>query len=192
MKSQILLKLNHWLLERYQAGERAVLIVDEAQNLSQHMLEEIRLLTNLETSTAKLLQIVLVGQPELEHKLNQPELRQLRQRITLRAKTYPLTLEETHQYIAERLRVAGNRGEEIFTADAVEVLHRYACGIPRVINLVSEHAMITAFAEGQKPIPWETIEESARDFGLHEVSPIAEVLKPSASNREPSLLDSTA
>ena len=192
MKSQILLKLNHWLLERYQAGERAVLIVDEAQNLSQHMLEEIRLLTNLETSTAKLLQIVLVGQPELEYKLNQPELRQLRQRITLRAKTCPLTLEETHQYIVERLRIAGNRGEEIFTAGAVEVLHRYACGIPRVINLVSEHAMITAFAEGQKPISWETIEESARDFGLHEVSPIAEVLRPLASSRERSLLDSTA
>ena len=87
MKSQVLLKLNQWLLERYQAGERAVLVVDEAQNLSEQMLEEIRLLTNLETSTEKLLQIVLAGQPELERKLNQPQLRQLRQRITLRAKT---------------------------------------------------------------------------------------------------------
>ncbi len=88
-KGQMLMKLNQWLLERYQAGERAVLIVDEAQNLSPQMLEEIRLLTNLETSTEKLLQIVLAGQPELEQKLNQPQLRQLRQRITLRAKDAP-------------------------------------------------------------------------------------------------------
>ncbi len=96
-KGQMLLKLNQWLLDRYQAGERAVLVVDEAQNLSPQMLEEIRLLTNLETSTEKLLQIVLAGQPELEQKLNQPQLRQLRQRITLRAKTRQLTLEETQR-----------------------------------------------------------------------------------------------
>jgi general secretion pathway protein A len=192
MKSQVLLKLNTWLLERYQAGERAVLIVDEAQNLSEQMLEEIRLLTNLETATAKLLQIVLVGQPELEQKLNQPELRQLRQRITLRAKTSPLTIEETHRYIAERLRVAGSRGEEIFTPVAVETLHRYACGIPRVINLVAEHAMISAFAEGQKSISWETVEEAAREFSLHEISPVAEGLRIVGANRERSLLDSTA
>jgi type II secretory pathway predicted ATPase ExeA len=95
LKSQMLLKLNQWLLERYQAHETAVLIVDEAQNLSTQVLEEIRLLTNLETATDKLLQIVLSGQPELEMKLNQPSLRQLRQRITLRCKTHPLTLEAT-------------------------------------------------------------------------------------------------
>jgi general secretion pathway protein A len=92
-KSQILLRLYNWLLDRYRAGETAVLIVDEAQNLSDEVLEEIRLLTNLETFTEKLLQIVLVGQPELELKLRQPHLRQLRQRLTLRAKTHPLTLD---------------------------------------------------------------------------------------------------
>ena len=113
-KGQMLLKLNQWLLERYQAGERAVLIVDEAQNLSPQMLEEIRLLTNLETSTEKLLQIVLAGQPELEQKLNQPQLRQLRQRITLRAKTRQLTLEETQGYIQERLRIAGGGKSRYF------------------------------------------------------------------------------
>ena len=112
----MLMKLNQWLLERYQAGERAVLIVDEAQNLSPQMLEEIRLLTNLETSTEKLLQIVLAGQPELEQKLNQPELRQLRQRITLRAKTRQLTLEETRGYIQERLRIAGAENPDIFSS----------------------------------------------------------------------------
>jgi type II secretory pathway predicted ATPase ExeA len=95
LKSQVLVRLNHWLLERYRAGETATLIIDEAQNLSMDVLEEIRLLTNLETSTEKLLQIVLSGQPELEQKISQPQLRQLRQRIMLRCKTVPLTLEQT-------------------------------------------------------------------------------------------------
>src|SRR6202043_662978 len=131
MKSQVLMKLNQWLLERYQAGERAVLIVDEAQNLSPQMLEEIRLLTNLETTTEKLLQIILSGQPELEQKLNQPELRQLRQRITLRAKTRQLTPEETRGYIQERLRIAGGENTELFSPEAIAAVHRYARGIPR-------------------------------------------------------------
>src|SRR5689334_20563525 len=106
-KSQQLMKLNHWLLERYRAGETAVLIVDEAQNLTFPVLEEIRLLTNLETSTEKLLQIVLSGQPELEEKLKLPQLRQLRQRIMIRCKTSHLTKEETHDYILERLKIGG-------------------------------------------------------------------------------------
>src|SRR6202049_2930454 len=132
LKSQVLIKLNQWLLERYQAGERAVLIVDEAQNLSPQMLEEIRLLTNLETSTEKLLQIVLAGQPELEGKLNQPQMRQLRQRITLRARTCPLTLEDTQGYIQERMRIAGAENPDIFSPAAVAAIHRFARGIPRV------------------------------------------------------------
>src|ERR1700692_43478 len=117
-KGQMLMRLNQWLLERYQAGERAVLIVDEAQNLSPQMLEEVRLLTNLETSTEKLLQVVLAGQPELEEKLNHREFRQLRQRIALRAKTLPLTLDETRGYILERLHIAGSSEEEIFSPPA--------------------------------------------------------------------------
>jgi general secretion pathway protein A len=179
MKSQVLLKLNQWLLDRYQAGQRAVLIVDEAQNLSPQMLEEIRLLTNLETSTEKLLQIVLAGQPELEYKLNQPQLRQLRQRITLRSKTHPLTLEETQGYIAERLRIAGGgRDEQIFTVEAVEAIHRYAGGIQRVTNLLSEHALISAYANQRKPVPAEIVEEVARDFELDRISPIAQAVSP--------------
>jgi general secretion pathway protein A len=117
-KSQQLMRLNQWLLDRYRAGETAVLIVDEAQNLTYPVLEEIRLLTNLETSTEKLLQIVLSGQPELEEKLKLPELRQLRQRIMLRCKTGPLSKEQTHDYIAERLRIAGASGELIFSPNA--------------------------------------------------------------------------
>ena len=115
-RSHVLFKLHQWLLDRYQAGEQTVLVVDEAQILSRQTLEEIRLLTNLETSTEKLLQIVLAGQPEIEQKLNQRELRQLRQRIALRAKTLPLTPEETRGYILERLRIAGSNGEEIFSS----------------------------------------------------------------------------
>ena len=152
MKSRALMSLNHWLLEQYQRGNRAVLIVDEAQNLSADMLEEIRLLTNLETSTEKLLQIVLAGQPELEEKLSDPQLRQLRQRITLWAKTRPLTLLETHGYIKERLRIAGSTGEEIFSPTAIEVVHRHARGIPRLINLLCEHALISAFVEHSKTV----------------------------------------
>src|SRR5260370_3461946 len=106
LKSRALMKLNQWLLEQYQSGNRVVLIVDEAQNLSPEMLEEIRLLTNLETTTAKLLHIVLAGQPELEDNLNDPHLRQLRQRITLWTKTSPLTLLETQGYTNHRLRIA--------------------------------------------------------------------------------------
>ena len=177
-KGQMLLKLNQWLLDRYQAGERAVLVVDEAQNLSPQMLEEIRLLTNLETSTEKLLQIVLAGQPELEQKLNQPQLRQLRQRITLRAKTRQLTLEETQGYIQERMRIAGAENPDIFSPEAVAAVHRYARGIPRVTNLLCEHALVSSFADQKNPVPAEIVEEVARDFDLHIVDPLAQTPPP--------------
>ncbi|MGA9882420.1 MAG: AAA family ATPase [Candidatus Acidiferrales bacterium] len=172
-KSQIVLRLNQWLLERYRAGETAVLIVDEAQNLSSEVLEEIRLLTNLETSTEKLLQIVLTGQPELEEKLKAPQVRQLRQRITLRCRTAPLTLEETFGYIAERLRIAGANCEPIFSKEAIEMVHTYSCGIPRVVNLLCEHSMINAYVDSLRPVPAHLVEEVAREFQLDEISPIA-------------------
>ncbi len=167
-KSQILLRLYNWLLDRYRAGETAVLIVDEAQNLSDEVLEEIRLLTNLETFTEKLLQIVLVGQPELEQKLRQPHLRQLRQRLTLRAKTHALTLEETHAYIVQRLRIAGCNGRTIFSPPSMDAIHRYAGGIPRVINLLCEHALVSAFVDQQPLIYPEVVDAVARDFDMNE------------------------
>ncbi len=172
-KSQIVLRLNQWLLERYRAGETAVLIVDEAQNLSPDVLEEIRLLTNLETSTEKLLQIVLTGQPELEEKLKAPQVRQLRQRITLRCHTAALTLEETFGYIAERLRIAGANCEPIFSKEAIEMVHGYSCGIPRVVNLLCEHSMINAYVDSVRPVPANLVEEVAREFQLDEIAPIA-------------------
>jgi general secretion pathway protein A len=183
-KSQILLRLYNWLLDRYRTGETAVLIVDEAQNLSEEVLEEIRMLTNLETFTEKLLQIVLVGQPELEQKLKQPQLRQLRQRLTLRAKTHPLTADETKAYIQQRLRIAGSNGQEIFEPEAIAAIHQHATGIPRVINLLCEHCLVSAFVDQQKIIGPAVVEAVARDFDLgdNHSSAILTTPNPSPAN----------
>jgi len=172
-KSDMLLQLNQWLLSRYRAGETAALIVDEAQNLSTELLEEIRLLTNLETSSEKLLQIVLAGQPELDVQLRQSHLRQLRQRIMFRCRTFPLSQEDMQLYIQERVRVAGGEEEPIFTPQAVAAVYRYSQGIPRVVNVLCEHSLITAFAEQVRPIPHTIVEEVAHDFELDEVPPLA-------------------
>jgi len=185
IKSQVLLKLNQWLLQRYRAGKTTVLIVDEAQNLSDQLLEEIRLLTNLETSSEKLLQIVLSGQPELEQKLMQPQLRQLRQRIVFRSRTVPLSREETYGYIAERLRIAGGNGHPIFSVEAMDTINHYAKGIARVVNLLCEHALINSFAEGIKPVPANIVEEVAKEFQLDQVSPIGVPGAWSDMNKEP-------
>ncbi|HET9406829.1 MAG TPA: AAA family ATPase [Candidatus Sulfotelmatobacter sp.] len=179
-KSQVLLRLYNWLLDRYRAGETAVLIVDEAQNLSDEVLEEIRMLTNLETFTEKLLQIVLVGQPELEQKLKTPQLRQLRQRLTLRAKTHPLTLEETKAYVLQRLRIAGSNGQQIFDPEALVSVHRYGNGIPRVINLLCEHSLVSAFVDQERVITSPIVEAVARDFDLTDGSAAGVVPTPPA------------
>jgi general secretion pathway protein A len=180
-KGGMLLRLYRWLLERQQVGQLAVLVVDEAQNLSHQALEEIRLLTNLETSSEKLLQIVLSGQPELEEKLRHPQLRQLRQRITLRCRTSQLSLAETHGYVAQRLHIAGANGEPIFCPEAIESICKYARGIPRVINVLCEHALINAYVDQQKPVPAQLIDEVAREFELDRVAPST----PSAGSVHP-------
>jgi general secretion pathway protein A len=174
-KSQQLMKLNGWLLDRYRTGETVVLIIDEAQNLTYPVLEEIRLLTNLETSTEKLLQIILSGQPELEEKLKLPQLRQLRQRIMLRCKTSALSKEQTQSYIVERLKIAGAPDDAIFSAAAVDAIHIFSLGIPRVINLLCEHSLVNGFVEQQRPIQPKIVEEVAREFQLDEVEPIAPI-----------------
>jgi general secretion pathway protein A len=171
-KSIRLLRLNTWLLERYRAGELACLVIDEAQALSVELLEEIRLLTNLETPTTKLLQIILSGQPELEEKLRDPQLRQFRQRITLRCRIYPLSLEQTRSYVRERLRIAGANGQPIFSVGALDAIHQYSQGIPRVINLLCEHSLINSFVDQRKVVISETVDMVAREFELHEVGPM--------------------
>lgn len=171
-KSKVLMALNDWLLQRYRAGETAVLIVDEAQTVSNEVLEEIRLLTNLETSTEKLLQIVLSGQPELEHRLKDAQLRQLRQRITLRCRTCPLTREETHSYVAQRLRIAGSDGAPIFSPESLDAIFHYARGVPRVINLLCEHALIGVYVDQVRTVSAGMIESIAREFELDDASPM--------------------
>jgi type II secretory pathway predicted ATPase ExeA len=168
-KAHMLLRLNQWLLERFRAGETAVIVVDEAQHLSPELLEEIRLLTNLETSTEKLLQIVLAGQPELAGKLCQPSARQIRQRVTLLCKTRALTREETRAYLAERLRIAGATAP-VFSPEAADAIYMYAKGIPRTINMLSEHALITAHVEELCPIPARIVEDIAQEFDLNSLA----------------------
>jgi general secretion pathway protein A len=174
-KSRQLMKLNEWLLEQFRAGQTAVLIIDEAQNLTFPVLEEIRLLTNLETASEKLIQIVLSGQPELEERLKLPQLRQLRQRMAVRCKTAPLTKEETHAYVLERLRIAGASptAEPIFSPQAIDAMHLYSLGVPRVINLLCEHSLINAYVEHERPISAKIVEDVAREFQLDEVAPVA-------------------
>jgi general secretion pathway protein A len=164
-KSGMLLQLNRWLIERFNEQGICVIVVDEAQNLAWELLEEIRLLTNLETSSEKLLQIVLSGQPELHEKLCQPSVRQLRQRVSLWCKTHPLTSEETEAYITERLRIAGAR-TPVLVPDAVKLVYHYSKGIPRVINLICEHSMIEAYAEQVKPIPVRIVESVGKELDL--------------------------
>jgi type II secretory pathway predicted ATPase ExeA len=180
-KSAMLIQLNRWLLERFRNKGVCVVVVDEAQNLSWELLEEIRLLTNLETSSEKLLQIVLSGQPELEDKLCHESIRQLRQRVWMWCKTRPLTHQETQGYVAQRLHAAGAT-EPIFTDDALWLVHNFSKGIPRVINLICEHALIDAFVEQIKPIPGRIVEAIGCEFVLDK-RPF--VISPAALSNSP-------
>ncbi|WP_035358850.1 ExeA family protein [Edaphobacter aggregans] len=164
-KSGMLLQLNRWLIERFRMEETCVVVVDEAQNLSWELLEEIRLLTNLETSSEKLLQIVLSGQPELEEKLRHPSVRQLRQRVALWCRTQALTESQTHAYVAERLRLAGATWS-IFSLEALDLVHRYSRGIPRVINLLCEHCLIVAYVEQAQQVTATMVEGVAAELEL--------------------------
>ena len=177
-RSNPLLVFHEWLLARFRAHDLVVLIVDEAQGLPVHVLEEIRLLLNMETPNEKLLQIVLAGQPELEIKLKRPDLRQLRQRIELRCNTAPLTLQETHAYIQNRLHTAGSRNHSLFMPDAVEAVHNYSRGIPRVINLLCENALIRAYVDQQTSISAEIVDNAARELQFDEYNPVAPRVRP--------------
>lgn len=165
-KSRTMLQFNRWLLDLYSSDRLAVLFVDEAQQLSAAVLEELRLLTNLETPTHKLLQIVLCGQPELDALLDRPSLSQLRQRITLRCRTARLSADQTIEYIAQRLRVADAKGNRIFEPDAISLIHRFSGGIPRLINSICEQSMIESFCDGAEKVKPEVIEKVAREIGL--------------------------
>lgn len=165
-KAEYLLALNHYLIEKLAANERVLLIVDEAQNLSTEMLEEIRLLSNLETPTSKLIQIMLVGQPELQALIDKPELRQLRQRIALRHHLRPFDERELAEYVEGRLEKAGYTGRGVFNKKALRALFRVTAGTPRLINNVCDGAMLLGYARQQSSIGADAIVEVARDLGL--------------------------
>jgi general secretion pathway protein A len=168
-KSTLLIDLNNFLIARYRSNRTTVLIVDEAQHLSPEVLEEIRLLTNLETSQQKLLQIVLVGQPELDQKLDSLQLRQLKQRIALRCRLEPLDEHETTAYILRRLQRAGadSHASMIFPDPTIAAVYRYSRGIPRLINTVCENALIATYAERCRSVPSGVIDEVAKDLRLN-------------------------
>jgi general secretion pathway protein A len=167
-KAEYLIQLNRFLIDRLERGHPTLLIVDEAQNLSAEMLEEIRLLSNLETPTSKLIQIMLVGQPELEEMLQQNELRQLRQRVVLRFRLRPFDADETEHYVQERLRLAGYTGKGVFKRSALRRLHRLTMGTPRLINVVCDGALLLGYSRGKPTLEASEIDEVARDLCLLE------------------------
>jgi general secretion pathway protein A len=182
-KAAMLIQFNQWLIERYRDNGLCVIVVDEAHDLSWELLEEIRLLTNLETSSEKLVQIVLAGQPELEDKLRDPSLRQLRQRVWMWCKTRPFQPAETIAYITGRLTTAG-AVRPIFTNEAMQFVHAASNGIPRLINLVCEHALISAYAQQIKPVPLRTVELLFRELFIDHTPFVASPLDYMTSNEE--------
>jgi len=168
-KGEYLHNLHRYLLYAYQRDERVILIVDEAQGLRPELLEEIRLLSNLETSRSKLLQIVLLGQPELDKTLSQPDFRQLRQRINLRYHLPPLSEKETKEYIGKRLGIAGARAP-IFTEEAMKQVYLKSRGIPRLINILCDNALLNGYALDQKRVDARSVREVAKDLSLRKSS----------------------
>ena len=164
-KGEHLHLLHESLINSYKNGERVVLIIDEAQGLNPAMLEEIRLLSNLETAKSKLMQIILVGQPELDKTLSQQGFRQLRQRVNMRYHLPPLSEKETKEYIEKRLRIAG-RKDAIFTKRALKEIYRRSGGTPRLVNIICDNALLTGYAADQKVVGRKNIKEAAKDLHL--------------------------
>jgi len=169
-KPKFLAALEAKLHERLARGHLTALVLDEAQSLSFELLEEVRLLSNIETPTTKLLNVVLIGQPELADRLNDSALRQLKQRISLRCELLPMDLRETAAYIANRLRVAGGSPAHIFTREAIQVIYGASKGIARTVSVLCDNALLTGFAAGEHPVTARLVEEVCRDFDV--VAPV--------------------
>jgi general secretion pathway protein A len=169
-KAEYLLALNRYLIDRLKGDRTVLLIIDEAQNLSAELLEEIRLLSNLETPNSKLIQILLVGQPELSEMLGRDNLRQLRQRIVLRHELKPFDAGEMEFYIEERLRLAGYTGKGIFKRSALRELFAVTGGVPRLLNVVCDGALLTGYGRDQATLDAEIIREVAKDLHLNQDS----------------------
>jgi general secretion pathway protein A len=163
-KDRMVNALNEFLLRQLAEGRNTVVVIDEAQNLGPDVLEELRLLSNLETGQEKLLQILLVGQPELNYVLNLPQLRQLRQRITVLYHLQPLSLEETGEYIRHRLAVAGATRDDIFTPESVQGIYYYARGFPRLVNMLCDRALLAAYADEKTQVDRVLVDEVQREM----------------------------
>jgi general secretion pathway protein A len=174
-RTDLLEALNHFLVEKNAAGRRVLLVIDEAQNLDPAVLEQVRLLSNLETDRAKLLQIVLIGQPELEENLSRSDLRQLRQRITVRWALRPLSRTEIGEYLDHRLGVAGLSNQKLFTPSAVRALTRASRGIPRIVNALADRALLAGYTEGRRQIDGRLIRRAARELPATELGSWREV-----------------
>jgi type II secretory pathway predicted ATPase ExeA len=166
-KAVLLAELEAALQVRRTRGEITALVIDEAQTLSPELLEEVRLLANIETATEKLLPLVLAGQPELSDRLEDVGLRQLKQRVALRCAVAPFELAETASYIAHRIRIAGGEAARAFTREAVTLIHEHSRGIPRTISVMCDNALVSGFALNRLPVDREVVLEVARDFCLH-------------------------
>lgn len=156
--------INQFLLQQVERGKETVLIIDEAQDLTDELLEQVRLLSNLETDNRKLLQIVLMGQPELRDRLNNPRLKQLRQRITVRYHLWPLNRHEVTQYVRHRLQVSGANGTPCFTRLALWRVHRYSGGIPRLVNAVCDKALLAGFVQQADKINYRMVSRAVREL----------------------------
>jgi general secretion pathway protein A len=163
-KATLLAELEAVLQQRRARGEITALLVDEAQTLNSELLEEIRLLANIETAREKLLPLVLAGQPELGARLEDPGLRQLKQRVALRCEVTPFELPETAAYIASRIRIAGGEASRLFTREAVMVIHEHSRGIPRTISVICDNALVSGMALNRRPVDSEIVMEVVRDF----------------------------
>jgi len=167
-KTRCLCELAELLAKRHEARQMAALIIDEAQALPDALLEEIRLLANMESSSEKLLSIILTGQPELAGRLNQPSLRQLKQRVGLRCALNPLTRADVRLYIASRIRIAGGRVDELFTPAAIDLTYERSGGIPRTVSVICDNALVNGFALDRRPLDVDVIAEVCRDFDFNE------------------------
>jgi type II secretory pathway predicted ATPase ExeA len=169
-KVELLAMIKDFMVEQYAAGKKILLVIDEAQNLSRKVLEEVRLLSGLETRKEKLLRIILAGQPELSHKLDSPRLQQLTQRVRLRFHLGALSKRETHEYITHRLKVAGAGTRTIFDAAACDVVFRYAGGVPRLVNVLCDTAMLCAFAEERTTVDVSLVKAAVEELQWVEFS----------------------
>jgi general secretion pathway protein A len=159
--------INQFLLQQVERGKETVLIIDEAQDLTDELLEQVRLLSNLETDNRKLLQIILLGQPELRDRLNNPRLRQLRQRITVRYHLMPLSRYEVNQYVQHRLHVSGGNGTPFFTRPALWRVYHYTQGIPRLVNAVCDKALLAGFVQQEERIDYRLVNRAIRELEGH-------------------------